>query len=1062
MAALPPAPGSLIGKIVLLAVALGPPALAGAGLWPQVRAHPALAAGAVLMWWVLVLAGRLAAKVGGEVSAVWAPRMAGAVDRAVMSRTSYRSHYVAGLSRLLRFVDLEGVPTQGEHTLRLQDVYVDVSLVPRPLHGIAHEPYLGTAAPAPGERVSLRRFLAGAEPVVLAVVAGPGSGKTTLLRRTALERCGRRRGLPVLLLLRDHVKTIVDDPKVPLSAVIASEPWLHGAVPASWFERSLGRGRCLVLLDGLDEVAGEEDRKKMVAWARAQIARYPGNDFVITSRPYGYESNPLNGASVLSVRRFTPAQVSRFVHGWYAAVEARATGEKGPHVAERARKSAGELLERLRGQASLHDLAANPLLLTMIVNVHRYRGALPGSRAELYGEMCQVLLYRRREAKGVATAIELKGVQRERVLREVALRMMRGRLRDLTAGRLHRMVGPALGRIAARVDPEAFVEEVTRTGLLVERESGSYAFAHLTLQEYLAAARLREGDDGAGEVLAGHVDDPWWRETTLLWGAGSDVGVVVSACLESGSVPALSLAFDCQQEAAELAPELRARLDDLLSDPAPALRRVMSEVAVARSLRRVVTIGRDTEVCAVPVPVGLYRRFVLDEATAGRYRRPDGMREWPADDRPVSGVWDVDLGPFLAWVNERAQGVRYRLPAPEECADPTVRLIAGTRPVWCGDGERPSLAVPPGGGHPFAVSEAAVRERWADDLRCAAWVYLAAVDRVLVRELGLDVRREDALVTAVDTVVAVQERLDRVRPLLRGVPSAGDLVAGLDEVGARFTATGLARRAAAVDPAATRLIGAARALRIEPELCAAGILRFLDEKTRETLRFVVELHDLRELIDRRVKLNDLIALSRQARPRAALELADFAELFVRLSGSDLIGTGRVGPQVRQALAHEGPDSIAGLLDVPADWAPRNDARRRLMNEVMLDGHLRHTESPRRSPTPLDGPYDVTGPVWPGSLTTHGRLRALLEAVTRRELPLDDAVATCLRVEALTGAIDTDPISTDSISTDSISTGAISTGAISTGAIGLAHGVTALQLRARGAVVPDDVIVLVRG
>ncbi|MEU7661934.1 hypothetical protein AB0B60_26120, partial [Streptomyces lincolnensis] len=31
---------------------------------------------------------------------------------------------------------------------------------------------------------------------------------------------------------------------------------------------------------------------------------------------------------------------------------------------------------------------ANPLLLTMIANVHRYRGQLPGSRAELYAEMC--------------------------------------------------------------------------------------------------------------------------------------------------------------------------------------------------------------------------------------------------------------------------------------------------------------------------------------------------------------------------------------------------------------------------------------------------------------------------------------------------------------------------------------------------------------------------------------------------------------------------------------------------------------------------------------------------
>jgi hypothetical protein len=40
----------------------------------------------------------------------------------------------------------------------------------------------------------------------------------------------------------------------------------------------------------------------------------------------------------------------------------------------------------------------------MIATVHRYRGALPGSRVDLYGEICQVMLWRRQEAKNLPIA----------------------------------------------------------------------------------------------------------------------------------------------------------------------------------------------------------------------------------------------------------------------------------------------------------------------------------------------------------------------------------------------------------------------------------------------------------------------------------------------------------------------------------------------------------------------------------------------------------------------------------------------------------------------------------
>ena len=42
-----------------------------------------------------------------------------------------------------------------------------------------------------------------------------------------------------------------------------------------------------MLLDGLDEVASADDRRVVADWVERQVAAYPRNHFVVTSRPYG-------------------------------------------------------------------------------------------------------------------------------------------------------------------------------------------------------------------------------------------------------------------------------------------------------------------------------------------------------------------------------------------------------------------------------------------------------------------------------------------------------------------------------------------------------------------------------------------------------------------------------------------------------------------------------------------------------------------------------------------------------------------------------------------------------
>ena len=64
----------------------------------------------------------------------------------------------------------------------------------------------------------------------------------------------------------------------------------------------------------------------------------------------------------------------------------------------------------------------------MIAYVHRYRGALPGGRADLYAEILQVMLFRRQEAKNLG--VEFAGDKKEALLRGLAYAMMDRRLSD--------------------------------------------------------------------------------------------------------------------------------------------------------------------------------------------------------------------------------------------------------------------------------------------------------------------------------------------------------------------------------------------------------------------------------------------------------------------------------------------------------------------------------------------------------------------------------------------------------------------------------------------------------
>ncbi len=128
-------------------------------------------------------------------------------------------------------------------------------------------------------------------------------------------------------------------------------------------------------------------------------------------------------------------------------------------------------LRRLRNTPALYALANNPLLLTMIATVHRYRSSLPGKRVELYKEICEVFLGKRQAARGIE--LELNPAQMQRALQPLAYHMMFHELRDISVSEAQEVIKDHLILVSKQMHPDKFLQLVEEaSGLLLQRGKG--------------------------------------------------------------------------------------------------------------------------------------------------------------------------------------------------------------------------------------------------------------------------------------------------------------------------------------------------------------------------------------------------------------------------------------------------------------------------------------------------------------------------------------------------------------------------------------------------------------
>jgi len=688
---LPPSRGRIQALLTLLLALFGPPAALisfahslNLPLWGTIVL--------VLVYEILALFVSFLTEVWQKLKAPWIEAIANKIDRGARSALShYHHHYCRYFTYEYRDLDVKGITTQGVYTLDLEDVFIELRVDPKVPHEASADPLHMPTHPSqvPVELRSgnhtiweylVTPYLRDQQFVVL---GPPGSGKTTLLKYLGLALAHRKgsraaqhfwRKLPVLLFLREHSKAIVDKAEYTLADAIreSANRWKY-PMPVGWIEHRLARGQCLILLDGLDEVVDVTQRQQTVTWVERQMRNHGNNRFVLTSRPFGYRENPLASVTILEVQPLTFQQATQFVMRWYRAIEIKSAVRDDAGVHMKAEQGARDLLRRLREMPDLFDLIVNPLLLTMIATIHRYRGTLPGARVELYKEICEVFLGKRQAARGVAQ--DLRAEQRQLVLQPLAYEMMLRGVRTLDAQQAEQLIAVPLQQVST-TPPHDFLESIQNTsGLLLEREHGVYSFAHKTFQEYLAAVHINK--HGLLPILTSHVPEEWWHETIRLYCAQADATPLIEACLKSPSTEVLILALECEREALSLQTAVQRQMEDVITQGIEGTdserRRITAEALVARRLRQMYALNEQTFIDTTLITHAEYQLFLNEMRSQGKNYQPDHWADFtfPAGQglQPVLGVRHSDAQAFCAWLSERMGGVwRYRLPNEKDLA----------------------------------------------------------------------------------------------------------------------------------------------------------------------------------------------------------------------------------------------------------------------------------------------------------------------------------------------------------------------------------------------------------
>ncbi|MEV0320687.1 NACHT domain-containing protein [Streptomyces sp. NPDC050658] len=364
-----------------------------------------------------------------------------------------------------------------------------------------------------GLHLPAEQVLAQHDQVLLRGVAG--SGKTTLVQWLAVTAANRtyEHGLahligtvPFVLPMRRIVRPGAELP-IPGEFLKAVACPIAGEQPTGWVERVLRARRGVLLVDGIDEIAADR-REATRRWLRELVRAFPGNLWLVTSRPSAVPERWLGaqGFGELTLSPMARDDVATFVRRWHRAAGAdEDTGDS--------------LLQAVRTTSELNQLATNPLMCGMLCALHRdRRGFLPQDRKSLYEAALTMLLERRDRERQLEhpDGLRIPYATQIQLLQKLAWWLIRNSRSEMSRLEALTIIGQAVPAVnlTDRSTEEVYTSLLLRSGLLREPADGRVDFLHRTFQDYLGSRLAVQELDF--DLLLNNAEADQWEDVILL------------------------------------------------------------------------------------------------------------------------------------------------------------------------------------------------------------------------------------------------------------------------------------------------------------------------------------------------------------------------------------------------------------------------------------------------------------------------------------------------------------------------------------------------------------------
>lgn len=402
------------------------------------------------------------------------------------------------------------------------------------------------------------------------IIGSPGSGKTTLVAYLA-TRAARGHNLAEFGWHEETLPFVIAVRELASARLTPASLAKNTGCDIGVARRALIGSRTVLLVDGLDE-APEVLHTQLVDSIRHFVKEYPEARVVTTSRPAGAPGEvekSLPGLKPFRIVDLQRHEADDFIDRWCLAAELSLRNDPA-EARKEAERAASDLKRRLEESYSVQKIAVTPLLLNILCIVHRFLGRrIPEHRVTLYERCTDALLYEWDRAKfpeGSAVG-ELDAPAKRRLLMGVARRIHEEHAAELEESEVRKHFEsklPDLGRPAS--DAQNILAEIRdRSGLLVERRPGYFAFSHMTFQEYFCALDFVDRKQIA--ELVGHFEDRWWHEVIVLAAGapGAGPGSVAKGLLAKKKPAAIFLAAQSLETAPETPLTIRERVEKALA-----------------------------------------------------------------------------------------------------------------------------------------------------------------------------------------------------------------------------------------------------------------------------------------------------------------------------------------------------------------------------------------------------------------------------------------------------------------------------------------------------------------